>query len=733
MAKYKRYSGEFLSRGDTLWRVDIQQEAEADFGSVGGLRFPAESPLVIEWERKDKEEPVCGSVATLKVVSPGDRTYEDLYVIEPGTVRMDVYRNGSLYWSGTLDPEFYEEPYAYEKEYEVELTFSDFGILDRCKYTLSGQHTLQELTEHALAKAQFRYGSLDQSHITTSLTDGGLPMTLESLSLRSENFYDEDGEGATLYEMLEGILQPLGLRIQQRGGTVWVYDLNGLYTGGAEKTVEWADTDQTMGTDKVVNNVKITFSPYADSAVMEDKLEYGGEPSDDLTNLTSSAPSGDQEYYSYYPDYNKDWDHNNISFTIFLSTKGSGLAQISPSARYFHIHPMLGGTEGEGVACGFYTGGHGSLASGFPKLKLSSPASKDGSLLMRTNRIPIQKLDEADRKDYYLRLSMDMLLDARYNPFTDANDENESGNQGELEYRFNYVQVPVGVVLYGEDGTALYHYYNRDIYKSADLRGTLGGTTGDWAGGAYFNGEARLEWYNPDDVHYTSGVGGWKTNRHNVGVSTRDFLASFKKLEAGQYMPYPPEGGYLEVTVYQGVYIYERTDKESHGIKAAPDDWYGRIRWLLYKAPKVEIVKRNIVNTASESDDIEYNSVLNENAKEDLELDTICGTAEGVIPTAKGIYLRTDTGTMVRTLARAGRVAQVEQLLTGTLYSQYAGRKTLLAGTAALHPGGLCCYTEACQPGKRFVCLGETQDAIADESEMEMVELRPDEYKAENE
>ena len=45
----------------------------------------------------------------------------------------------------------------------------------------------------------------------------------------------------------------------------------------------------------------------------------------------------------------------------------------------------------------------------------------------------------------------------------------------------------------------------------------------------------------------------------------------------------------------------------------------------------------------------------------------------------------------------------------------------------------MCLYTEACQKDKRFICLADVQDTISDESELEMVELRPDEYKSDKE
>ena len=92
MAMELRYMGEFLSREGVAWRVEIRQEAPAPFEEVGALTFEANQALTIEWTEKKKEEVVCGSVATIQIESPGDRTYEDLYTIEVGQIRMDAYR-----------------------------------------------------------------------------------------------------------------------------------------------------------------------------------------------------------------------------------------------------------------------------------------------------------------------------------------------------------------------------------------------------------------------------------------------------------------------------------------------------------------------------------------------------------------------------------------------------------------------------------------------------------------
>ena len=253
--KRLRYTGEFVSRAGVVWRADILQEYYKDFDTVGALEFPAAEPLTLEWSRTDKEAVLQGSTATLRLVSPGDRTYEDLYTIEPGQIRLDVYRAGRLYWSGTLDPEFYEEPYEAASGYEVSLTFSDFGILSRIKYDLSGLQTVGDILAYSLARAGLE-ADIDQTLISTTLPGQASPLTLDALSVRSDNFYDEDGEASTLEEVIEGILQPLGLRMVQRRGRVWIYDLNGLHAQGTPAAIEWDGDSQTMGADVVYNNAR---------------------------------------------------------------------------------------------------------------------------------------------------------------------------------------------------------------------------------------------------------------------------------------------------------------------------------------------------------------------------------------------------------------------------------------------------------------------------------------------
>ena len=769
--KYERYSGTFGSNNGVLWKVCIMQESESAF-AVKELRFPFEEPLLIEWGETSKEDVIVSSTATLRVISPGDRTYADLYSIEVGRIRLDVYREGLLYWSGCLDPEFYEEPYTSNSDYEVEFTFSDFGILDRLKYRLSGKQNCKNLLLMILGESRINYNGINENAMSTQVPSAA-GLGLAQLDVRSDNFYDEDGEACSLMEVAEGFLRPLGLRIEQRNGVVWVYDLNGAYNEFAIKKTEWQSDDQFMGVDKVINNTKVTLSIYSDATLTEGGIVYPGEFSEDTTDVSSR----DTGVFSFYEDYSdkeridNDWDYNDISFTLFttnIQDANSKIAEKYWKSRWFHIEPMLGGSSADGVAYMFMTQGHGPISSGWPSLIGSNPQAKEQNVLIRTKRCYIPKISDKYTKDiyhpkYYIRLCQEVLIDPRYNPFTEAGEGNEANNYDDIKVWFGYVMIPATVTLYDEAGNALMHYTNEDVAKSSDKSISMLSTHGKWVKGASKYGDCWLEWYDPEDRKENTGVLGWKKNRHCIGLSKKELFKSFQKMAEGQYIPYPSEGGYLEVCIYTGIWPYDYGETDfGNTDNANKKGLYDKIRWMLYKAPTIEIVKSNIKKSGTDVEDVEYSSYINKSAKEDLNIDTICGTSEEQCPSSKAIFLNATTGEQVCNMYRAGRTTQVEQLLIGTLYSQYAERKTKLSGTIRLNSGDISLFYDAMQqkaidysgdisiddtqhkgtislnsgdisinvPKKRFICLCDIQDVKADISEVTLVELRPDEFEA---
>lgn len=798
MAKYVKYMGEFRSRQGVRWRAEILVEAEAEFpeAEIGNLVFEGDEPIVIEWGNTPKSHAVCSSSATLRIESPGDRTYTDLYSIAPGEIRLDIHRDGQLYWSGTLDPEFYEEPYERAANYPVSLTFSDLGILDRLNYDLTGLQSLYAILSNALERAGLNYEGIDyQSYCSTYFSDINdnkpHPATIADLALRSDNFIDEDGSPKSLREVIEGMLLPLGLRLIQRAGKIYVYDLNGLWAATAKpKEIYWTSDSQTLSVDSVYNNVVITFSPYAEETTISSEITYTGDYSPEKVNAHcfSDYEQRGINYFSFSTDYSQenkpqgrfgDWD--NIHFTIFLSeTEGTGLAYLNPQARYAHILPVVNGPEETDCIAWRVVAGHASLKyeSESCHSLLNDVSPNLHQPLMKTHRAYLPYLYEGQRTSYYLRLTLPMLLDMRYNPFTSANDNNESGYTEDLKANSAWIFIPVKVNLYNDKGELTHHYIN---YKRTH-RGAQGNFTHAIRGGEWIAADSEdkqhycwLEYYDPSgEIKGTTAAGQWVENRQNIGRPDNDgritlehnlfsdynmkfrIYESFKAMPAGEFIPYPPAGGYIEIVVYTGVRGFAWNERETATnnfdagwetpeapppgnnlgwIPTYANKWvdkkiYDHIRWMLYKAPNLEIVKNNLIFDAAELDDIEYSGELNKDAKEELSMNTICGTIAEVSPTARGTYFHFSDGRQVCELTRAEVTDQAENLLIGTLYSQYAGRMTILSGENEIDPGGLNLYSEPNQPREtKFLMMAETQDVITDTAETTFVEVRPDNYE----
>lgn len=752
--KYLRYMGEFVSVAGVVWRAEILQEADAAFDTIGSLEFPADEPLVIEWGNKSKEEVICSSVATLKIISPGDRTYEDLYSIEVGRVRLDIYRNNSLYWSGCIDTEFYEEPYEMLNGYEVSLTFSDFGVLDRLKYDLADMQTLYAIVNYCAGRCGINCGGIDDSLISTQLTASGSALNLKSLKVRSDNFYDEDGEASTLAEVIEGILQPLALRMIQRSGKIYVYDLNGLYNKASVKQIVWDGDSQTLGTDKVYNNAKITWSTYAQSGNLLSDECWGDIETDAslmaLNNLAGGNKDG-ANYFSYhYSTVLDDWiDATDCGFTIWTATEGKN-AELGSNVRFFKIVPQYDGTDSEGIAiywksvrgvkvgnssnwrAEFSSQGHGEGA--IPATSINSI----GPALYKTNKVWIPPVDNANK--LAVRISIDMLLDPRFNPFESASNLMRYVEQKDWYDQFNiygnFIYVPVTIKFQPDGSNTVYVWTNKNIVTrsiSSPVT-TLNGTYGQWV--TYINDDNPNNWgylcyYDAKDHVDTSGVLGWKKNRPAINPHKNQLISILANAEAGQYIPYPNYGGkggklWVEVRGAGWYIVNEGTDlaKSENG----PKGLWGKISWVLMKIPEIEIMNNTQFDQTIDTSDVEYNAEINAAAKEAIELDTICGTSVDGVPMARGAYFNAADGKQIKHLTRAGRTSQVEDLLIGTLYSQFGQRRTTLYGEAQIAHDPIAVYKEDNQGDKRFILVEDVQDVRMDTSEATFIELRPDEY-----
>lgn len=380
---YVHWHGSFVAIGGTVWEVEILRP-EKVLAPVE-LDFPADEPLVVEWDDITPESTVTGSTATLKVISATDREFTDLYVRQPGEVRLAVWRRNAddtrtLYWQGSLDPEFYEEPYETLQGYDVTLTFSDFGYMDRIDFDLRGLLDYGTLLKHCLEQsgfdADFAPMKIGEGISTRRNAADEGPLKLADLAVDARNFYDEEGKPQTLRQVAEGLLQPMALHMVQTGGAVWVYDDNwlaarhGVLGDGIPAFVRWDGDEQTLSAAETYNNVKVSFSGYADGDLGLPQPEYRGKTGKGAYNpwptFDSSLPghgSSRDDYglyftYSYNNHLRKsgenwfDLDTAYRSFTLFLNDAAG--TDGKPLVKGFTLHQTT--ADPQGAADGLYDG-----------------------------------------------------------------------------------------------------------------------------------------------------------------------------------------------------------------------------------------------------------------------------------------------------------------------------------------------------------------------------------------
>lgn len=366
-----RYEGSFLSHSDVSWKVQIFQVAEEAFPEVGELRFDAEEPLVVEWEDVKKQGTVQGSTLTLQLDSPSDREYVHLYTISPRGVQVRVFRQEVLWWVGVMDSELYEEPYERENHYTVTLTFSDFAIADRLLLDQTGTVTLQELlsslfkrgalyTTDGDAMQEMEEEFLDR--LDTSLISTTLPeeeeakLTPQRVAVSVSSFKEDEEEPETLRGALEKVMQPLGLRLVQKAGKLWLYDLHGLYLFGQRRPVTWNGSEQTLSVDSVIPAVSIKFKPEDEDAISPDvatPLLYKGGCSgtpDSKTYVFNSNQRAANDWHAEFGIFNGHSVTNvapadfGLSYVLLLdSSMGSGPAAIHKRAAYARIVQCFSG------------------------------------------------------------------------------------------------------------------------------------------------------------------------------------------------------------------------------------------------------------------------------------------------------------------------------------------------------------------------------------------------------
>lgn len=694
MAKSVRYYAEFKSREDDLYRIEILQD-----GSYAAQEVVlAANPVTIDWGNVDKLEPVMSSSATLRLVSMTDRQFVDMYTVEATSIRLNIYRNGSLYWSGTLDTELFEEPYSMLDRYVTELTFSDFAPLSRLKWQMTGFATMREVVTECLSISGIEYGSIAE-HISTKI-EGSAAELLDDAVLSMDNFYDEDGEAWSVREVLDETLRPFALRLKQKGGKIIIADINAL-SALTPQDVEWRSNNSTLGVEPTYNRAIINFSPYSETILFDGSFDH------------DETLKNDGDIYRGTPI-----DVPGTTFTGFTIYSGKEITEpteeqgliLNNGVRVFRMDAEEDGEDTAGVLWGYTPYENRNDWVGYKPTTITTNRE-----IMQTPPVTLVSAENWSYA-YNLSVSLEVLYDVRKNPYEDASGYNESGNWANFNNWANYGWILSQLVLTGDDGKT-YSFDNSETFTDKPDANFAGG---DWIEGS--NGRLYLQFYNPSNYKSQTGFGGWQSNKRSVGYKFGTLPANFSKYINQEKIPMPPVGGIISLKIFQGVMSYDNSDD----VSPTTDNVNNISRWLAYRGLKLSIVKAS--GKEIDAEDVVVSAWLNKAAENEISLDTYIGSMHSRVPMAKGVVLQQSNSNLpVKKFTRAGITDTLENLLLGTLYSNYAGRKNTLKGTIQLVPSEQI-LSDKSSVNSRYLLLSERQDLQECFSEIKMAEIVEDSY-----
>lgn len=766
------YQGNISTRTAELFRVSIQQDMPNPPAAPAALHFPYDEPLLIEREEAELHEPVITTTATLRVISPADRTFLPLSSLKPASVRLLVHRRTSpttwqLYYAGTLDTDTYEEPYAYHSDYIVELSFSDFGILHRKKFSLKGYVTLALIINTAIQEAALPTESLTiTTNTATTVTHLGTThsLTPDNILLNADNFYDEDNEPLNLHDAIAAVLQPLAWRIVAQGSSIHIFDLHSIYNQASPHIpVKWLSDDQNLTVAPIYNDIIITLSPYVDTGTPDEPptaFPHKVDPNVNALGEGFGLKLGEDTTYYTAPltnTYNDpvDYSNENRGFTIFTSDKGTGATiPASSKAKFFKIATQGNGDEAEGVAMLYSAyGDRRTVVTHGDRPYLDDAAE---NIACTFSDISIPPLTPADKKDFVIRISLPALVDYRFNPFAEPVNEPSPGirnfippnkeSENFWKQNANYIYIPVRITFTPANSATTYSYNNRQYLSTplAILRPidsqpltTFGYSLREWFPGTY---KSYLAYYTTSERQNTPAINGAFTeNRQSINPHTATLASSLIKADPGEHislLTLPDDavanGGTVTISLISNKWMFCKA-----GTLAPQESIFDYPRWVLFKLPTIEFRHRKTYESEFPTDDIETRTLINPNAEESLEIELIFGSQEeSPLPTARSnIYFlhqpssaSTPTRIRIDTATRAGHTGTFQQLLAATIYSQYADPHIRLTGTCQpVSPTSL--YTDPSSPSLTLIPIASYEDIRAQTAEVTFAQLSPESYK----
>lgn len=156
---------------------------------------------------------LCGTSLQFSIQADTDGELNELYTTDGKLFKVLLYLNGVVVWSGYLLQELYSEDYI-APPYDVAVTATDqLALLKDIPYTTSGRVSIFKVISNALAPTLLDIGYTVQCSLRPSVVSSSYPF-LDSVTVDDRGFAE-----MSCYEVLEGVLTTLNMRLQQINNT----------------------------------------------------------------------------------------------------------------------------------------------------------------------------------------------------------------------------------------------------------------------------------------------------------------------------------------------------------------------------------------------------------------------------------------------------------------------------------------------------------------------------------
>lgn len=697
------YTTSFRSLDNTLWEIEIQIDGYE--GRPVVISLEGDEPCVIEWKETGKTDVVQSSTCTLRVSNESDRQMVQLMGIPDAAVL--VSRNGKAYWFGYSDDAVYEEPYSYKKAYVTELTFTDFGTLNRRYFFLEGRQSVAAIVADCLDP--IGYDGVANINLYTSLLEPKTqqPIPLDMLYINASRFAADD-RMTTKREVLEDVLRPLGLRIIQKNGQIYIYDIEYLRDHDFMHNYPvWKGTDAYLSGSETFGRYDVSYDPDVVDTLAEQRYRL-------LNDQVS------ERYYAKYYDENA--GESDPGFYIELIDRPASL--LNPNGRLFRTKPNY--TDSDDIGCAWRVRAHPNIpnppllpqalllnpvitniAAGTPIIPQEIPVAA-ALFKIETGYLPVSP----DNDKYRLRVSLDLLLSPKLNPFEGDEEWNTRPSNTDVNYKYwkKLVQayVPVKLELIDMQGNAIAHYRNlwRNNYTPLDPG------EGQWLSGPADFGDMVLAYYN-DGLDLTA-LEGWATNRQTMLLARKRQPSIYKRWGDGEYVTLPEGAGTLRLTVSNCIWF---PDPNQNLVFSR---FLNCIRWQMYRNAKIELVRNAVADNGIDHEAVvigDYISSLRDELRENLKAGC---WRKGIAPYSRGL-LFDSVGNVWEQFMKAGSTLDLLEHRLISLKEQTAITQPVLTGTAELDIQ-FCAKRETNTPGV-FLVTALRQDIHQDTEELTMVRI----------